>query len=202
MADRLETYRVESIEQAAQLLHPLRGEILSRLSEPASAAEVARELGESPQRINYHMKALEKVGLVRRAGTRQIKNLVEVLYIALARTYILADTLSLGENERKRLQDQRSLRHLIDISERITSDVLQLLDRTDETEQIPSAALHTTLSLRDEREREQFLADYMELMGQLAAKYQSEDGTPYKLTLTVYPQPGKERNSDGENGSN
>lgn len=38
--EQLETYVVESPEQAMALLNPLRAEILSRLAEPASAAEV------------------------------------------------------------------------------------------------------------------------------------------------------------------
>ncbi|MDR6225199.1 helix-turn-helix domain-containing protein [Desmospora profundinema] len=192
MPDILETYRVESAEQAAQLLHPLRGEILSRLTQPASATEVARELGEPPQRINYHMKALEKAGLVQRAGTRQIKNLVEVLYLAIARTYILSDTLGLGETERKRLRDQRSLTHLLHVSERIKSDTIRLLDYTDEGREIPSAALHTSVCLADETERKQFLEEYVELVRRLAAKYQRDEGTRYNLTLAAYPQPGKE----------
>ncbi|PTM59638.1 winged helix-turn-helix domain-containing protein [Desmospora activa] len=198
MPDILETYRIENVDQAAQLLHPLRGEILSRLMQPASAAEVARALGQPPQRINYHMKALEKVGLIRRAGTRQVKNLVEVLFQAVARTYILADTLGLGEAEQKRLQEQRSLTHLIQVSERIKADALRLLDQTEERQEIPSATLEAPLYLRDEAEREQFLQDYVELVQQLAAKYQHDDGNPYQLTLAVYPQPGKERDSDGE----
>jgi DNA-binding transcriptional ArsR family regulator len=53
------SYVVESPEQAMALLNPLRGEIVARLMEPASAAEVARQLGEQPQRVNYHLKALQ-----------------------------------------------------------------------------------------------------------------------------------------------
>ena len=46
-------------------LSPLRRAVLEALSEaPASATEVAGALGESRQRVNYHVRALEREGLV------------------------------------------------------------------------------------------------------------------------------------------
>jgi DNA-binding transcriptional ArsR family regulator len=67
------------------LAHPLRLRILEELRKPASAAEVARRLtGESRQNVNYHLKALERGGLVRRAGTRRAGALTETLYEAKA----------------------------------------------------------------------------------------------------------------------
>ena len=46
-------------------LSPLRRAVLEALSEaPASATEVAGVLGESRQRVNYHVRALERAGLV------------------------------------------------------------------------------------------------------------------------------------------
>ncbi|WP_222708579.1 helix-turn-helix domain-containing protein [Paenibacillus sp. N3.4] len=62
--------------------------ISSCLAVPASATEIARGMGETAQWIHYHLKAPEKVGLARKVGTRQVRNLVEVLYQAAARTLI------------------------------------------------------------------------------------------------------------------
>ncbi|SEN05498.1 ArsR/SmtB family transcription factor [Lihuaxuella thermophila] len=194
MADILETYVVELPEQATALLNPLRGEILSHLTEPASAAEVARRMNEMPQRINYHLKTLEKVGLVRRVGTRQVKNLVEVLYQSVARSFLLADSLGLSPQTVKRLQDQGSLAHLIHAAERIKKDVLRLMEQAEQDKEVPSATVETQIFLRNEEEREAFVREYVSLLRQLAEKYQAprSTDTSYQMVLAVYPEPGKE----------
>jgi DNA-binding transcriptional ArsR family regulator len=43
---------------------PLRAAVLGALRSPASATEVAAQLGETRQRVNYHVRSLEKAGLV------------------------------------------------------------------------------------------------------------------------------------------
>ncbi|MFC4076853.1 helix-turn-helix domain-containing protein [Salinithrix halophila] len=192
-----DTYRVESLEQAAALLHPLRGEILAHLTEPVSAAEVARRIGEIPQRVNYHLKALEKVGLVKRVGSRRVKNLVEGLYLGVARSYLLADTLGLSPTALSRLKDQQSLSHLIQTSERIKTAALRLMDRSEEEEEVPSATLSTEIRLKDETDRQAFLDEYVTQLEQLAAKYQSTDGSPYRMVMAVYPEAENGKEPDG-----
>lgn len=189
----LETYTVESPEQAMALLNPLRAEILSRLTEPASAAELARAINDIPQRVNYHLKALEKVGLVRRVGTRQVRNLVEVLYQAIARTYILSETLNWPKEAVDRIKDQGSLSHLVTAAERIKRDALVLLEKSDQQEEIPSATVDTQIRLGSKEQRSAFVQEYVELVRQLAEKYQTDDAgeEPYQVVLAVYPKPAQ-----------
>jgi DNA-binding transcriptional ArsR family regulator len=191
---QLETYVVESPEQAMALLNPLRAEILSRLAEPASAAEVARGINEIPQRVNYHLKALEKVGLVRRVGSRQVRNLVEVLYLAIARTYILSEGLNWPGQTVQQMKDQGSLSHLVHTAERIKRDALLLMERSDQQEEIPSATLDTRIQLASAEQRGAFVEEYVQLVNQLVEKYQTTtDGQEtYQVILAVYPKEGGE----------
>ncbi|MFB0842180.1 ArsR/SmtB family transcription factor [Paenibacillus oleatilyticus] len=191
--DILESLRIEAPEQAMALLNPLRADIAARLASPASAAEVARAIGEAPQRINYHLKALEKAGLVRRVGTRQVRNLVEVLYQAVAKTFILSDQLGMKPETVRRLKDQGSLSHLVQTAERIKQDALLLMEHSDEGQDIPSASLQFQVSLRDAEERHAFVEEYAALVRQLTAKYrkpanEAEPADPYHVVLAVYPQ--------------
>lgn len=191
--DILESLRIEAPEQAMALLNPLRADIAARLAVPASAAEVARAIGEAPQRINYHLKALEKAGLVRRVGTRQVRNLVEVLYQAVAKTFILSDQLGMKPETVRRLKDQGSLSHLVQTAERIKQDALLLMEHSDEGQDIPSASLQFQISLRDAEERHAFVEEYASLVRQLTAKYrkpanEEEPADPYQVVLAVYPQ--------------
>ncbi|USG66267.1 helix-turn-helix domain-containing protein [Brevibacillus ruminantium] len=187
----LESYLVELPEQAMALLNPLRAEILGRLTEPASAAELAREINEIPQRVNYHLKALEKVGLVRRVGTRQVRNLVEVLYQAIARTYILSETLNWPKETVDRIKDQGSLSHLVTAAERIKRDALVLLEKSDQQEEIPSATLDALIRLGSSEQRSAFVQEYVQLVNRLVEKYQSADtgAASYQVVLALYPKP-------------
>ena len=69
--------------------HPLRVQILEQLRRPASAAEVARRLGESRQNVNYHLKELARGGLVQPAGERRAGGFVESLYRAAATSVLV-----------------------------------------------------------------------------------------------------------------
>jgi DNA-binding transcriptional ArsR family regulator len=184
-----ETYIVELPEQASALINPLRAEILAQLKKPSSATEVAKKLKETPQRINYHLKALEKVGLVSRVGTRQVRNLVEVLYQSIARTFLLAESLSIGKETIQKMKDQGSLLHLIHTSERMKKDALHLMEKSDQNEVIPSASLQMQVNLADELTREQFVADYVAMVEDLVKKYQhkNDHAHPYQVLLAVYP---------------
>ena len=192
--EQLETYVIESPEQAMALLNPLRAEILSRLVEPASAAEVARAINEIPQRVNYHLKALEKVGLVRRVGSRQVRNLVEVLYLAVARTYVLSEGLNWGGNTVQQIKDQGALSHLVQTAERIKRDALLLMERSDREEEIPSATLDTSVQLASAEQRSAFVEEYVQLVNQLVKKYQTsaQGEETYQVILAVYPKGGGE----------
>ena len=57
---------IDDPSKARGLLHPLRWEILKLLAErPRHASEVARILGEHEQKIYYHMRQLENMGLIK-----------------------------------------------------------------------------------------------------------------------------------------
>ncbi|ASS75310.1 ArsR family transcriptional regulator [Tumebacillus algifaecis] len=188
-----ETCYVESPEQATALLNPIRAEILSKLTEPASATEVARMINETPQRVNYHLKALEKVGLARRIGTRQVRNLVEVLYQSIARTFVISELLGWHPETVQRIKDQSSLSHLISTSDRIKRDALMLMDHSEQSEQIPSATLTMKVQLESEERRKQFVQDYVQAVQALVANYQSSnaDDDTYNVILAIYPECGQ-----------
>jgi DNA-binding transcriptional ArsR family regulator len=186
----LETHVVDSPEQAVALMNPLRAEILAQLREPASATEVARSINDTPQRVNYHLKALEKVGLVRKIGTRQVRNLVEVLFQAIARTFVLSETLGWDAGTVQRAKDQGSLSHLITTAERMKRDALLLMERSDGEQHIPSASLQMKVHLEDESKREHFVKEYVETVERLVRKYQAshEQEGSYHVLLAVYPE--------------
>lgn len=186
-----ETHVVRSPEQAAALLNPLRAEILAHTREPASAAEVARKIGDSPQRINYHLKALEKVGLVRRVGARQVRNLVEVLYQAIAKSFLLSEAVGLDSWAAERIKEQGSLAHLITLSERIRRDALLLMEQSETEREIPSASLQMKVHLDSEERRNALLRDYAAMLEELVSRYgaaEDSDENAFRVAAVIYPE--------------
>jgi DNA-binding transcriptional ArsR family regulator len=68
---------IEDAGAAAIALDPIRSRILSELAQPASAAGLAVRLGLARQKVNYHLRELEKSGLVRIAEKRKWGGLTE-----------------------------------------------------------------------------------------------------------------------------
>ncbi len=67
--------------------HPLRAKCLRRLVEsgPFSPAQLAREMGEDFQQVNYHMKRLELYGCAEIVTTRPVRGAIEHFYAATER---------------------------------------------------------------------------------------------------------------------
>src|SRR5256885_2461084 len=84
---------LEQIEQAETLLKPQRVEVLRQLAEPRTCTEIAAELGQTPQRVYYHVKRLVDAGLVEQVSQRKVRGIHEGIYQAVARSYWLSPRL-------------------------------------------------------------------------------------------------------------
>ncbi|TDC85741.1 helix-turn-helix domain-containing protein [Actinomadura sp. 7K507] len=56
---------------------PLRRTLLEHLTDPASASDLARRLDMPRQKVNYHLRVLERLGLVEQVDERQRRGFVE-----------------------------------------------------------------------------------------------------------------------------
>ena len=140
----------------AALTHPVRIAALGALRTPDSAAGVARAIGQSRQLVNYHLKELERAGLIVPAGERRKGNFVEQLFRAVASTFVVSPRLVWGGADRERaLRDQASLEHLVVLGERLQRDTTVLLDRAAfDGEEIASATVEGEIRFADEAARE------------------------------------------------
>lgn len=186
-----ETFIVTEPLQAAALLHPVRSEIIRLLKEPRSATELSKVMNDSAQKVNYHLKTLEKVGLVMRAGTRNVRNLVEVLYRSAGRTFLLSDSLGLSQETIQKLKDQTALAHVLSLTEKIKRDAVSLMEEA-ECEEIPSAVMEMELSLLGEEERQAFLQDYADMLSELIKKHHDPkhgNSKTFHVSMAMYPKP-------------
>src|SRR5690606_24914395 len=87
---------VREPERAAALLDPERRRLVEALAEmPDSASGLARRLGDTRQRLNHHLRALEGAGLVELQEERRRGNCTERVLRAVARRFVV-DPAALG----------------------------------------------------------------------------------------------------------
>jgi DNA-binding transcriptional ArsR family regulator len=170
------------------LAHPIRVQVLEALREPASAAAVARAIGLPRQKVNYHLKELERAGLVTQVGERRVGNFVETTYRAVARTFLVSPQGADGRRL-EALGQQHSLETLVHLGERLQQDAASLLDRAAfDGAEIASASVAAEVSFASEADREAFLNDYLRATAELLEHHGSKDGAPYRVIFTAYPE--------------
>lgn len=177
-------------ETLSVLGHPLRVRILDALREPGSAATLARRTGHPRQKLNYHLKELERAGLVERVGERRVGNLVESMYRAVARSFLVSPEVAWSDPRRmEALQQQHSLQTLVVLGERLQRDAAVLLDRAAfDGEEIASASVEAEARFASEEEREAFLDEYLKATAELLKKYGQKKGAAYRILLAAYPE--------------
>lgn len=92
----LEHYKIDSIEQLRAIADALRMRIVETLQEqPMTVTQLGDALGEAPAKIHYHVRELEKVGLLKLVETREKGGILEKYYQPIARDFSVADSLFL-----------------------------------------------------------------------------------------------------------
>jgi DNA-binding transcriptional ArsR family regulator len=183
-------HTVRDVDALRALSHPARVELLERLREPASAAEVARQLGQPRQRVNYHLKALDEAGLVEKVGTRRQGNFVESLYRASASAFVVAPEVAWSHPRRtEALRRDHSLNALVEVGSRLQHDAAALLDHAAfDDRKVASATVAAETRFASEEERAAFLREYLEATRALIDKYGGRRGAGYRVVLAVHPK--------------
>ena len=187
---------IEAVEQAATLLHPLRMDLLQHMEQPRTCPDLAEMFDSTPQKIYYHVKALEKAGLIEKVEERRVRGVVEGYYQARARSYWLAPHLVGQIGGGRAAQDQTSLRFLLNLAEEIHDDIGRLGQQSEAGSNVPSLGLSAHIYLPDGDRRAAFLADVQVVFQRLASKYGIPPdemdaeliGKAFRLILAVYPK--------------
>lgn len=179
---------LDDAQQVQALTHPVRLVILAALRTERSAAEVARRIGVGRQKVGYHLKELEKVGLVRQTGERRKGAFVEQLFEATAHAVVVSPRLALTPDQVQALRDQASLEQLVSMGEMLVAQATLLLDRASHApEPIPSATVSADVRFADEAAREAFMGEYAAALRPLLLKYGAAEGSPFRLVTAIYP---------------
>jgi hypothetical protein len=92
-----EIYDLETIEQVRALADDLRMGIADALAREAmTAKQLAVLLGQPPARTHYHVRELERVGLIKLVETREKGGILEKYYRAVGKGFVVPSTLLRG----------------------------------------------------------------------------------------------------------
>lgn len=198
MASSEELHCITDRARAAEVLHPLRLEILRLALEPVSASELSPRLGLSRQRVNYHVRKLARGGFLRRAGRRRRRNMIEQRYVTSARAFLLAPDLlgSVGADWR-RIEDAGGADFLLALSCQMESDLIRAaLEGKKSGRAVSTLSLKSQFRFTSEEQRERFTRALREAVVRAVTDHTAPnllpDGSPvpgsaYRLVLGCYP---------------
>jgi DNA-binding transcriptional ArsR family regulator len=184
---------VDEPAAAMALLDPARSKILATLVAPGSATTVATVLGEPRQRVNYHLRALEGLGLVHLVEERPRRGLTERVMLASARSYVVSPKALGDRTTTPARTDRLSTRYLIALAARIVREVADLVRRAEKARQpLATLAIDTEIRFGSAADRAAFTSDVGAAVTELAARYhdeQSPGGRWHRLIVAAYPRP-------------
>jgi DNA-binding transcriptional ArsR family regulator len=190
---------LEGPAQAEAILHPLRLEILRRSGEPRTCKELAEALEETPQKIHYHVKVLQRAHALERVEERRVRAIHEGYYQATARAYWMSLRLVGRIPGPRRPRDPAGLGSLLPIVEEFQADVGRLAEaeRPDTT----SLAFTAQVRLARPEDRTSFLSEIQNAIQAVAKKYgaagpprpapREAESDTFRLVFACYPRVGE-----------
>jgi DNA-binding transcriptional ArsR family regulator len=174
---------LEQLAQVEALLKPQAIEVVRQLAEPRSCTEVAERLGQTPQRVYYHVKRLVEAHLVDQVAERKVRGIHEGIYLAGAKSYWVSPRV-VGRIGFRQAQDAFSLGFLLDLVEEVQSDIAAL-DRS--KPELPSIGVSGEIHMTPER-RQAFFDELQRTLQDLFTRYGGSEGDAFKLALACYPK--------------
>ncbi|WP_406276555.1 helix-turn-helix domain-containing protein [Streptomyces sp. NBC_00191] len=184
---------IEDSAAAAVSLDPMRSRLLAELAAgPASAAMLAARVGLPRQKVNYHLKALERHGLVELAGERRKGNVTERLMRATAASYVISPlALAAVQPDPGRFRDQLSARWMLAVAARLVRDVGTLITGAAKARKgLATYALDGEVRFASAADRAAFVEELTQGVGALIAKYHDQDapgGREHRIVVALHP---------------
>jgi DNA-binding transcriptional ArsR family regulator len=189
----IEVAVIEDPSAAEVSLDPVRARLLAELSaEPASAAMLAARVGLARQKVNYHLKALERHGLVELVEERRKGNVNERMMRATAASFVISPVaLGAVQPDPGRSPDRLSARWLLALASRLVRDVGALIGGADRAGRpVATFAIDGEVRFASAADRAAFAEELAGAVTALVAKYHDETaerGRPHRVVVAVHP---------------
>ncbi|MCB9838430.1 MAG: helix-turn-helix transcriptional regulator [Phycisphaeraceae bacterium] len=172
---------IDDPARAAVALNPIRRRLLGALDEPDSASGLARRLRLPRQKVNYHLRELERAGMVEATGeTRQRRGCQERIVRAVSTAYLIdPSALGLGSApDPDSMKDRFSSGYLIALAARAIRDVALLRRRAGIVgKNLPTFSMHADLKFGSQRALHAFTEDLASSVARCIARHHEADNT-------------------------
>ncbi|MEV5482128.1 ArsR/SmtB family transcription factor [Streptomyces sioyaensis] len=173
-------------------LDPVRARLLAVLAVPGSATTLAAQVGLSRQKVNYHLRALERHGLVELVEERRKGNVTERIVQATAASYVISPAaLAAVAPDPGRAPDQLSARWLLALAARLVREVGELIARSTKARQrLATFAVDGEIRFASAADRAAFAEELGATVHHLVAKYHDESaagGRKHRLIVALHP---------------
>jgi DNA-binding transcriptional ArsR family regulator len=173
-------------------LDPIRTRLLAELAQPESASTLAAKVGLARQKVNYHLRALERHGLVELVEERRKGNMTERVMRATAASYVISPAaLAAVAPDPDRSPDQLSALWLLALAARLVREVGELIGRAARARRpLATFGIDTEIRFASASDRGAFAAELSGAVETLVAKYHDEfagDGRKHRLLVALHP---------------
>jgi DNA-binding transcriptional ArsR family regulator len=184
---------IEDPAAAEVSLDPVRARLLAELVEPGSATMLAAKVGLPRQNVNYHLKALERHGLVELVEERRKGNVTERVMRATAASYVISPAaLAAVQPDPARAPDRLSARWLLAVASRLVRDVGGLITgATKARKRVATFAMDGQLRFASAAERAAFAEELASAVTALIGKYHDEGaerGRYHRVIVAIHPR--------------
>jgi DNA-binding transcriptional ArsR family regulator len=177
---------------AEAALHRIRSRLLAELSDPDSASSVGARLGLPRQQVNYHLKELERLGLVELVEERRKGNCNERIVQATARSYVISPAaLAAVAPDTTRSPDHLSSQWLLALAGRLVRDVGELIeDAASAQQRLATMAIDGEIRFATAADRTAFTEELNAVVASLVGRYHDESaprGRNHRIVVAVHP---------------
>ncbi|NMH98929.1 helix-turn-helix transcriptional regulator [Pseudonocardia sp. K10HN5] len=183
---------IEDPAAAEVSLDPVRARLLAELAEPGSATSLAARVGLPRQKVNYHLKALERHGLIELVEERRKGNCTERVLRATAASYVISPAaFAPVQPDPARAPDQLSARWLLALAGRLVRDVGSLITGAARArKRVATFALDGEVRFASAADRAAFAEELAGAVATLVGKYHDETaerGRSHRVVVAVHP---------------
>ena len=177
---------------ASASLDPVRRRLLAALAEPGSASSLAAVIGLPRQKVNYHLRTLERHGLVELVELRRRGNMTERVMQASAASYVISPAaLGTAAPDPARAPDRLSARWLIAVAARPVREVGEMLaGAATAGKRVATFALDGEVRFASAADRAAFAEELAGAVTALVGKYHDDTapgGRPHRVLVAVHP---------------
>jgi DNA-binding transcriptional ArsR family regulator len=198
MAAMLDVAVIGDPAAAEVSLDPVRARLLAELAEPASATMLAARVGLPRQKVNYHLRALERHGLVELVEERRKGNCTERVLRATAASYVISPAaLAAVQPDPDRAPDRVSAHWLLAVASRLVRDVGDLLTGAARARQrVATFAIDGEVRFASAADRAAFAEELATAVAALVGRYHhptATHGRDHRVVVALHPsvQPEK-----------